>query len=850
MVFFTICARNYLALAYSLAASISALYPDSSFTIWLIDESIGDEISPVPGVRLRPIKAALPSEIWRQRTLRYNILELSTAVKASAFIKLFSEGARQIVYLDPDIFLFSRLYEVEDLLEKGAAGCVLPHMLTPLPKDEKYPDDLAILKSGVFNLGFLALRACSETDRFLEWWDGWLHTHCWADPSTGVFTDQRWMDFIPCLWPGILVCRHVGYDVAYWNLHERTLQHDGNSWRVNGEPLRFFHFSGFDPFNPEKLSKHQDRFHPMDVRNIPELLSFYGQHLLAYGHKDYRNIPLQQALVGNGFVCDTVVRHAFRLAENRNISFSFNNDGNNDPFFTWLTGLELGSRWPRYVHALLSLRPDVAASYSDYEDRHAEDLMRWIITDGIEQMRLSKDLLQHIGLLRGNGVLPGPIAVNYIGYLRSEMGVGEASRGYVKALRGAGVDVSLMDVSHLTIYDNSDNSLGIQGNPEDMPPASHRINLFHINADALPGVLDYLGKDVLDGRYNIGLWAWESEIFPESWHDRFAYLDEIWVGSSFMANAIAPYASCPVIVMPYVIEPHAALPDRQRWQIGESHTAFLFAFDYLSVGSRKNPQAVIAAFRDAFPTASNVCLVLKTLSAHHHPKAHNDLRELCAGDPRILVVDSTLARADFHVLVASCDAFVSLHRLEGYGLGIAEAMAERKIVIATAYGGNTDYMHSGNSFCIPYERVILEEDQGPYAKGTPWAEPDIKAAARAMRDIHGNQALKIGMGEAAQRDIKTWSGGEAVGKRMRARLGLINAKISGINGGAAIDSAVSTAAPYVPARRHFHVVRVLLRDILRRPRHYLSNARRAVKYHRRMGSTATYYRIVDELRRR
>ena len=843
MLFFTICARNYLALAYSLAESVLSLYGDSVFTIWLMEEDIGDEIPPMSGVHLRPIKSVMSPGTWRQRTLRYHVLELSTSVKASAFMQLFAEGAQQVVYLDPDIYLFSRLDEIESLLANGAAGCVLPHMLTPLPKDKKYPDDLAILKSGVFNLGFLALRACPETEKFLEWWDAWLHTHCWADPITGVFTDQRWMDYVPCLWPGISVCRHMGYDVAYWNLHERKLLHDGGLWYINKEPLRFFHFSGFDPSNQEKVSKHQDRFRANDIKGLSELLSFYARRLVANGHNTYRNFPLPQPFFSNGLSCDTVVRHAFRIAEERNLVFAFDSD-DHDHFFDWLTSIEVGSRWPRYVHALLSLRPDIPAQYPNIEGEHADSIARWIATDGIRQMKLSEGLLQHIGLLPKEDTLPGHIAVNYIGYLRSEMGVGEASRGYIKALRECSVEVNLLDVSHLTVYDNADNSLGLHGNPENRPPANHRINIFHINADALPGVLDYLGKSILVGRYNIGIWAWESEYFPEYWHDRFTYLDEIWVGSNFMANAIAPYASCPVIVMPYVIESHTALPDRTRYGIGEDYTAFLFAFDYLSIGSRKNPHAVITAFRDAFLSENNVCLVLKTLSSHHHPKAHKELLELCGGDPRILLIDSTLSRKDFQILLSSCDAFVSLHRLEGYGLGIAEAMAERKIVIATAYGGNTDYMHPGNGFCIPYERVILQEDHGPYAKGSPWAEPDIAAAAQAMRDTHSNLALRMRLGNAAHRDIKIWSGAEVVGKKMRDRLILINTKLSA--GNHKNGTTISTSS----TRRHFHVVSVLLRDILRRPNHYLGNARRAHNYYRRMGTKAVYRRILDELRRR
>ncbi len=856
--FFTICARNYLALATALGQSLRAVYPQATLTVWLLDYD--DQATWPEVLRVRPIEEAVPEQTLLAMKMRYSILEFSTAVKPAAFIKTFAEGANNAIYFDPDIFVYSSIDEIFTMLEQGASGVVIPHILTPLPKDNVIPDDLSILKSGVFNLGFLALSDCNETHRFLHWWNEWLKTDCWADPSTGVFTDQRWMDFVPCLWPGIRVCYHEGYDVAYWNLHERgeILKKD-DQWFVNLSPLRFFHFSGFDPDLPHKVSKHEHRLNTIAKdTSLYHLFKDYAAVVLAARNDYWRKLPLPKMYFDNGCAVDSVARQCFHFATSKGLHFEKPLQVGPGNFFEWLCSREIGSNHSRYVLALLEMRQDVKNHYSDFEGAQKSELENWIATDGVQQMDLDRKILLHLKIIHPSYALTKPsedqdLMVNYIGYLRAAMGVGEAARGYVRALHYSKVKTTLLDISHLTTYAFSDDSL-TESLSTQIQPEPHVVNLLHINADTLPMTISHLGPNNFQGHYNVGIWAWESEEFPTIWHDRYAHVDEIWVGSHFMAEGISRHAPCPVIVMPYAVNPPAVAADRARFGLPEEDVLYLFSFDFHSYSDRKNPDAVIEAFRKSFSPQDKATLVIKAISVDSHPEAMMRIREL-VGDAKIKIIPDNLSRLDQLALIASCDVYVSLHRLEGFGLGMAEAMAFGKAVIATAYGGNTDFMRSGNSILVPYRLVQLERNVGPYSSGSYWADPDIDFAARAMRELYVHPEQRAILGKKAKADIAAHCGYEAVGKKLRDRLMVIRsigkpAATANVIASQASSRKQSRNSPSNSILRICEVGFLLMKDIVREPSHYIRNAGRAYAYRQRLGNRATWQRLVHELRRR
>jgi len=772
---FTICARNYLAFAITLGESLLKQQPDTRFTVWLIDQG---ELPAAPAeIRLRPVKDdAVPGGEFEDLCLRYNILELATAIKPACMKRHFADGAGQVLYMDPDIYVFRPLEAVMDALEAGAQGMLIPHILQPLPQDDTHPDDLDILRSGIYNLGFLALAAGTETDALLDWWWSWLRTHAFSDPKSGVFTDQKWMNFALLFWPRLQVLRHPGYNVAYWNLPQRRLSRVGDDWQVDGDPLVFFHFSGFDPSNPKLLSKHQNRILIKPWSDLAKLLNFYAAEVLNRGHAQFQQLPLPQLRFANGILFDRVCQRLYQEAREQGKRFAHPLAIGPGTFIAWINeSLVQGvpadvPHITRYLKGLYELRPDVQRAYPDLlgEDRLA--FLTWVQRSAVREMAIDSYFLSQAGTTDITPH-PEPPGVNFVGYLRAEMGVGEAARGYIRALRAQDVPLSLIDVSSLSEHRQQDQSLGDIPLQDD--PAPYALNIVHVNADLLPIIRDYISPDFFQNRYNIGIWAWESPTFPHSWYDRFVLLDEIWVGSSFMADAIGRVAPIPVIQMPHIVEVPDCPPDRAAFGLSEDEFIFLFMFDCNSFLQRKNPEAAVDAFCRAFEPHQPVRLLIKSMHGDKHSEAYQALQKR-TGDARISFVDGVLDSEARYQLIVSCDAFLSLHRAEGFGLSIAEAMALGKPVLATGWSGNMDFINVANSLPVAYSLKTLDQDEGPYEKGTLWAEPDIEHAAQLMRQLVNDPSLGQRLGMRARLDIQQYFSAAAVGERLLERLRLIS----------------------------------------------------------------------------
>jgi glycosyltransferase involved in cell wall biosynthesis len=209
---------------------------------------------------------------------------------------------------------------------------------------------------------------------------------------------------------------------------------------------------------------------------------------------------------------------------------------------------------------------------------------------------------------------------------------------------------------------------------------------------------------------------------------------------------------------------------RSHFGLSDGTFVFLFVFDFLSYFERKNPLALIRAFRKAFEPDENVQLVLKCSNPSANIKALERLKEGIKGS-RVTIIDTFLPRRDLNALFSLCDCYVSLHRAEGFGLPLAEAMGLGKPVLATGYSGNTDFMTVNNSFLIKYRLAEIEEDIGPYRKGSVWADPDVDHAAELMRFVYEHRETGQRIGEAASENIRAQYSpgqiGQRIGERMR-----------------------------------------------------------------------------------
>jgi hypothetical protein len=290
--FCTICTNSYLAHATVLAYSILAHHPEAKVTIFLLDRfSKSLEYPAVNDPRIEVLEVErLMGARFEGLACRYPPFELSCAIRPWAFHWLLrSEGIRKLLYLDSDILVYGGLHSVFNELDRRPF-ILAPHILGPVP-DDRVDLEILLLRAGVFNGGFYALRNTEETEDFLVWLDARLDQHCRNSLNEGLYVDQKWLDLAPCLFPTMGILRDPTCNVAYWNLHERRVRVRGLQVKAAGKPLTFFHYSGFKPENIRLTLKLQPN---IDLAAEPELhllLELYRTLLLMHGYGLARSVP-------------------------------------------------------------------------------------------------------------------------------------------------------------------------------------------------------------------------------------------------------------------------------------------------------------------------------------------------------------------------------------------------------------------------------------------------------------------------------------------------------------------------------------------------------------------------------
>jgi hypothetical protein len=363
----------------------------------------------------------------------------------------------------------------------------------------------------------------------------------------------------------------------------------------------------------------------------------------------------------------------------------------------------------------------------------------------------------------------GP-AVRLTGYLGHTLGLGAAARGYVQALGAAGVPVSTVTVPlhHLALPVKLADSYGRHGFEDLVQHGGHGFEIVAVNADELPSFVERLGEDYFEGP-RIGIWGWETNSIPPRWQRAFSLVQEVWVYSRFMAENMGAVAPVPVVALPPPVRRPAQPSEPHRLGVPEGFL-FLFVFDYLSTVQRKNPVGLIEAFRLAFEPGEGPQLLIKTINGPLRPLSEEEVLWAADGREDIHVVDRSLNGEELDGLMAACDCYVSLHRAEGFGLTLAEAMAIGKPAIATGYSGNVDFMNEQNSYLVDYTIGRVGPECEIYPPEGEWAEPSVEHAAQLMREVYSDREEAARRGARAAQDIARMLSPQATGAAMRARL--------------------------------------------------------------------------------
>lgn len=372
LAYFTICARNYLAYALTLRSSLWSVNPNADFYIFLADAPLEADTK-IDGHIVALDQIDLPNAPLMK--FRYNVLELATAIKPFCFLHLMEKaGYDAAIYLDPDIQVFARLTDVENALQDGVSCVLTPHILQPL-KDDFHPSDLDILISGTFNLGFAAFSKLPEAIEFIRWWGNKLESNCFVDVANGLFVDQKFVDFAPSFIKNLKILRHLGYNVAYWNLAHRALTRVDTELMVENEPLVFFHFSGIDARDDSVLSKHQNRFTPENHHEFSNLVKDYHHQLHQFGHDQWSRIPYAFSHFDTG----EAVLDVFR----RGPPLEASNPLKAPNLKYWLEpseGID-GAMFTRFMMAVYEARQDLKSSFSLATESGRAGFVAWLSTN-------------------------------------------------------------------------------------------------------------------------------------------------------------------------------------------------------------------------------------------------------------------------------------------------------------------------------------------------------------------------------------------------------------------------------------------------------------------------------------
>jgi glycosyltransferase involved in cell wall biosynthesis len=833
----TIVSKNYIAFARVVARSFLAAEPEGRFFVLLVDRNDG-HIDP----EAEPFTLVEVEELQNIRNLptflfKYTLLECNTAVKPFFLEYLFERyGLENLVYFDPDILITGSLDELRQEVDDHSI-VLTPHLTHPIG-DDAHPGELAILQAGAYNLGFIGLGSGEMAQALLRWWQDRLYDQCVVRIDQALFVDQKWIDLVPGLFPDVSVITKPGYNVAYWNLHRRTVTCVEGSWRSNGEELVFFHFSGIQPESLEQVSKHQNRFQLADLGAAADLYRLYRDQVVEAGYFEALPWPYAFGHFEDGTAIPNLGRalyHQLPEEERRRFGNPFSTAGDTS-FLHWLNGPAPGaSRHPPHPTRLLShlhaSRADLVANFPKVPGADFPAYSSWLRDYGRHELKLGEAFLgtlhresrgtlftvdglkrrlknrlkrfyhsatgqatrrivrDVLGRERSQSIrqrlrpvsptpppavpaarrLPMPTmierpGINLVGYLQAETGMGEAARSLALALEQAGIPVSRHSLDLGVVARNQD--------PTFVPQTSefpYDINLIVVNADQVQAVREHLGPEVFVGRYNIGFWLWELARFPISYQSAFDPFHEIWTPSTFCVDAISTISPVPVRRLPLPVEPLDIPPfGRSHFNLPEKTFVVLFMFNFLSYMERKNPLAAIRAFRQAFAAEDDALLLLKTSQSDFAPEARREIEE-AIGDAKIRLLDAYLDRDEILSLTACADAYLSLHRAEGFGLTLAEAMYYAKPVISTPYSGTADFVDLNNSLPVRYHLVELAEDAGPYPAGAVWAEPSAKHAAEHLRTLYADRQLGVSLGKKAREDVRNNLSHHAVGRILKER---------------------------------------------------------------------------------
>lgn len=738
--FATIGFTNYLNRAAVLFNSLQEAHPESPRFFLALDEP--EEAQKSLGilatvVSLRDLDFTA-QEVFSRKTY-YTPTEFATSVKARLVLSLLRRFSR-VTYLDPDIEVFHKLEVEQDLFEREIL--LTPHLMKPIPQDGREISLDDVQRVGIFNLGFISATRGSEPA--LQWWDQKLRLHGDFRPGAS-FTDQKVAEQLVAM-SNTGIIRYEGWNVAYWNLHERNLS-DINE-------LVFFHFSGFNPAVPDVLTKH----FPREGRHRYSRPDWLQGLLSAYASKcgpDYER-PISRSKHNRTYFLDfPSLRQIIRESHADESGYS-RPPGSKRNFSKWLsnpgTGVGGSPTIPPVEMAFFRTRADlqqVFAGVSEGRPADSRQLLDWMKRDSYAK-KFVNSVFDDLGVparspAEAKEIYPSferyrshrpEYGVNHIAYFGESLGLADSSELLAGLLDDAGVPQKRYPIPNVIRQ-----SSGLRFSPTTLGhPLQHLHTILGVNHDQVHNLWELVGAHSTQGK-RIGYWWWEVDAVTKE-HQRAARkFNQIWVGSEFVRNILQGHVQPRVRVVRLPLNPRLGktkLKPSVRRSTGP--VTFFHNSSLVSDPMRKNPVGVALAYMEAFSEGDGTMLKLHLTGGGLESWTFSALEEimtLTSGRDDIAVSTNRMDSKDLYQEIGSAHCFVSLHRSEGLGMNIRDAIQLGVPVVATGYGGNTDFMKSETSHLVGYEPVQVG-DSPYYPETAIWAEPDLTSAANFMKAIANN----------------------------------------------------------------------------------------------------------------
>ena len=364
--------------------------------------------------------------------------------------------------------------------------------------------------------------------------------------------------------------------------------------------------------------------------------------------------------------------------------------------------------------------------------------------------------------------VPGkyPKGINLYGFFKAENGLAQGVRMYARAIEEGKIPHTFLNTDFIGWLPQNETTFDDRLTKEN----KYAVNVMHVNPDQWQEACGMFPRSQFNGHYNIGIFQWELEKAPEDWKPLFDYVDEVWTPSGFTARTMRKETDKPVIPMLYCIEtPYDESLTRADFGLSDEDFLVLMMFDSNSFASRKNPGAAIDAFREAYgENPEHVKLVIKISNPKDEDVAF--VEEHIGGKAGYTLITERMDKERLNSLIRLCDVFLSLHRSEGYGLVLAEAMSLGTATVATNWSANTEFMPEGTACLVDYTMVPVGNAYRYELEGIEWADPDVHQAAEYLKRLHDEPAYMEQIVKAGQKQIREQLSVEKCAEKIRERL--------------------------------------------------------------------------------